>query len=73
MEQYPNDELGKNIAQYATWCGLMGCLMKRLDVYRFLGVGDSLVRERVFEKLSEEMDIDYKEIYNQWLRCGKEE
>ena len=73
MEEYPSDELGANIAERSTWCGLMYCLMNRLDVYQFLGVGDSLVRERVFAKLAKEMNIDYEEIYNQWLRCGKGE
>jgi hypothetical protein len=36
-------------------------------VYDVLGVDDSLVRERVFGKLSEIMNVDYAVIYKKWL------
>jgi hypothetical protein len=37
------------------------------DVYKYIGIADSIIRERIFEKLANEMGIDYNEIYNQWL------
>lgn len=37
------------------------------DVYKLIGVDDSVVRERVFGKLSEIMKVDYDTIYNKWL------
>lgn len=35
--------------------------------YDVLGVGDSLVRERVFRELSDRGDIDYGTIYDSWI------
>lgn len=37
------------------------------DIYEILGVADSLIRERVFERLSELLNVDYNVIYNIWL------
>ena len=37
------------------------------DVYDILGVGDSLVRERVFKHLSELTLLPYDVFYNMWL------
>lgn len=37
------------------------------DVYELIGVGDSLVRERLFRRLAEIMEVDYNYIYQQWL------
>ena len=67
LQAYPTDELGAEINPKATFEGLFYTLDNYGDVYRHLGVSDSLVRERVFEKLAELMDCDYNEIYNQWL------
>lgn len=37
------------------------------DVYEFLGVHDSVVRERVFSELSELLNVDYDTVYNMWI------
>ena len=37
------------------------------DVYNILGVGDSMIRERVFEELSKILGVDYDVIYQKWL------
>ena len=37
------------------------------DIYEVVGVGDSVIRERIFVKLAEIMEVDYDYIYNQWL------
>lgn len=41
------------------------------DVYDVLEVADSLIRERVFGKLSEIYAVDYDVVYNMWLRSEK--
>ena len=41
------------------------------DVYNILGVGDSVIRERVFEELSEILEIDYDVIYQKWLNSDE--
>jgi hypothetical protein len=36
-------------------------------IYDYLGVEDSIVRERVFEKLASLLNYKYSEIYDIWL------
>ena len=64
---YANDELGLEIDSKATFEGLFYALDSYKDVYEYIGVNDSVIRERVFEKLSQIMQCDYEYIYNQWL------
>ena len=63
---FPTDELGQNIRDI-TFSELFGALAAGIDVYSTLGAGDSLVRERCFEKLAEITDTDYGFIYDLWL------
>ena len=64
---YANDTLGLEIDSKATFEGLFYALDSYKDVYEYIGVSDSVIRERVFEKLAEIMECDYEYIYNQWL------
>ena len=68
MEAYPTDDLGAEITKDATFLGLFDTLDTYKDVYDYIGVSDSIVRERCFEKLAEIMECDYDYIYEQWLR-----
>lgn len=67
LEQYPTDDLGIEIDPNATFEGLFKVLDSYRDVYEYIGVGDSVIRERVFEELASIMQVDYDYIYNQWL------
>jgi len=67
LSNYPTDELGNEIDANATFNGLFHILDTYEDVYNYIGIGDSLIRERIFEKLANEMGVNYNEIYNQWL------
>lgn len=67
LESFPDDELGQDINPEATFEGLFETLDRYRDAYDYIGVGDSLVRERCFEKLAELMQCDYSIIYDQWL------
>lgn len=63
-----NDDLGQEIKDDVTFYGLFETLDRHNDVYEYLGENiDSIVRERVFEKLAEIMEVDYNYIYEQWL------
>lgn len=63
-----NDDLGQEIKDDVTFYGLFETLDRHKDVYEYLGENiDSIVRERVFEKLAEIMEVDYNYIYEQWL------
>lgn len=68
MENYPTDEMGYELNEDVDFDDLFMTLDNYGDVYELLGVYDSLIRERVFGKLSELMNVDYSYIYEQWLK-----
>lgn len=69
IKEYPTDELGIEINDEITFNDLFVVLDTRKDVYEALGVGDSIIRERVFGKLADIMKVDYDYIFEQWLRA----
>ena len=66
LENYPTDEMGLEISEGATFAGLLFELYKDGDIYEYIGVADSLIRERLFEKLAEQLKVDYQHVYNLW-------
>lgn len=68
---YPDDELGYEIDPKANFLGLKETLAAFGDVYAYIGVGDSVVRERVFEKAARVYGVSYDRIYNLWLEGGR--
>jgi len=67
MKNYPTDELGVEINENTTFVGLLHALYEGNDVYDYFGVDDSIVRERLFEGLSKEINTSYDYIYYMWL------
>jgi hypothetical protein len=67
MENFPTDELGVEINENATLEGLYAVLTIGGDVYEYIGVGDSMIRERLFWGLSQITATPYNEIYAKWL------
>jgi hypothetical protein len=70
LEEYPTDDLGLEIDPVGTFNGLSKVLDNYENVYEYIGVADSLIRERCFEKLSEIMNVRYNEVYNLWLKSA---
>ncbi len=68
LETYPTDDLGLELNPTPTFAGLLNQLIIGGDVYRYIGVGDSLIRERLFERLAEELNVKYDYVYNLWLK-----
>lgn len=66
LEMFPSDELGAEINSEATFGGLWAAIRGGI-VYEYIGVYDSIVRERCFERLSELSGHDYEYIYNEWV------
>ncbi len=66
-ENFLTDKLAVEINENATFEGLFEVLDNYGDVYEYIGVNDSLVRDRVFYELSKVMRVHYQEIYDQWL------
>lgn len=67
VKEYPTDELGVELDNEITFYDLFVVLDNYKDVYKALNVWDSIVRERVFGKLAEIMQVDYDCIYTQWM------
>lgn len=67
LNTFPDDELRTEIDPDATFEGLFDTLDNYRDVYDYVGVYDSIVRERLFKRLSEVINVPYDYIYQQWL------
>ena len=67
VNKYPTDDLGIGINPTATFAGLLNQLIVGGDVYAYLYVYDSIIRERLFERLAEELNVKYEYVYNLWL------
>ena len=68
LKNYPTDGLGLELYNTPTFAGLLNQLIVGGDVYRYIGVGDSIIRERLFERLAEELEVSYDYVYNLWLK-----
>lgn len=71
MSEHASDTMGAEIDETATFEGLFETLDRYRDVYEYIGVGDSIIRELVFVKLSEIMGVDYDYTYEQWLKGAR--
>jgi hypothetical protein len=67
LKKYPTDELGVEINENANFTGLLNELFTSNDVYEYISVYDSLVRERLFTELSTILNCSYEYVYNLWL------
>ncbi|MBO6267544.1 MAG: hypothetical protein J6N19_00200 [Clostridium sp.] len=67
MSKYPTDSYGENIDPDADFEGLFETLDHYGDVYEYIGVGDSMIREALFSRLAEIMGCGYEVVYEQWL------
>lgn len=75
LKNYPTDELGTEIKSKSTFQGLINTLIDKKDVYDYIGVDDSIVRERLFQELSKQTvkvstdsDVFLDFIYHLWKR-----
>lgn len=73
IRAFPSDELGYRINPLATFAGAVKCMADGGDIYKYLGVGDSLVRENVFSKIAAITGVDYDAVYDLWLHHDEDE
>lgn len=71
-ETYPEDDLGNEIDEEATFGDLDNAIKSAGDVYKTIGVGDSIVRARCFEHLAKIIGRDYNFVYDRWLYAHRE-
>jgi len=62
---YPNDNMGEEIRTKATFEGLLENIQ---NCYHYIGVLDSVIRERLFDQLATIKKVDYEEIYNLYFK-----
>ena len=68
LEHYPTDDEGENINDTVTFTDLYDMLLSgNGDIYKLIGVADSIIRERLFENLVYLKDVEYEVIYKLWL------
>ena len=67
VAKYPSDDMGDGINPTATFAGLLNQLIIGGDVYEYLSAYDSIIRERLFEGLAEELNVKYDYVYELWL------
>ena len=63
---YVADELGKEIKDDITFDGVWDALKRGENIYEFIGVFDSLVRERIFMEMIENRGFDGELLYRMW-------
>ena len=67
LNTYPTDELGEELNENVTFNGLFNEILEGNDIYEYIGVVDSLVRERLFEELASQINETYDSVYDMWL------
>lgn len=67
MHAFPEDELGSRISPELTFDAALEAVPRGSGFYDALGVGDSVVRERVFEELADRNGLTYEDVYEAWL------
>ena len=67
MNEYPTDELGVELNENVTFVGLLNVLHEGGDVYDYIEVCDSIVRERLFEELAKQLHKPYDYVYDLWM------
>lgn len=65
--QFPTDDMGMEISETATFVDLLYTIQEGNDVYEFLGVSDSVIRERLFTELANRIAKSYDFVYDLWL------
>jgi len=66
-KNYPTDDLGEELNDFNTFEDLYNGISNRVDVYEIIGVGDSVIRERLFDHLSNIKGVKYENIYQKWI------
>ena len=67
LSNYPTDELGLELKDDTNFTGLLNELFTNNDIYEYIGVGDSIIRERLFTELSIILNCSYDYVYKLWL------
>lgn len=74
VSAYPEDDLGRDLPPTKRFADYVNALTNGESIDDLMGAAyDSVIRERIFEKLSQILDVDYSAIYDTWLRIEENE
>lgn len=65
-KMYPTDDLADEIDPKLTFKQTYDRMAKGECVYDIIGIGDSVIRERIFAILADIYVVTYNDIYNLW-------
>ena len=65
---FPTDDMWEDIDARATFAGLWDAV-KAGKAYEYIGAADSLIRERLFAKLADNLGVEYSVVYDAWLEA----
>jgi hypothetical protein len=67
MDKYSDDELAQEINPKITFNDIREIIDAKKDIYDFLNVADSLIRQRIFAELANLLGVRYEVVYEAWL------
>jgi uncharacterized protein (UPF0254 family) len=70
MKNYPTDDLGEELNDEVTFEDMWNEDYKEYNIYQVMGVGDSVIRERLFEHLAEIKGVSYDAVYRKLFLTG---
>ena len=65
--EFPTDDIIRYMDDKSTFRDVLSALCNKKDVYSVIGVGDSVVRERIFSEIAKKSGIKYEFLYGMWL------
>ena len=63
MNHYLDDSLGEELNPDVTFEDCVNTLQNGTDFYKLIGVGDSVIRERLFHEIDKRFDVDSYELW----------
>lgn len=72
-KMFKDDPLKENIKEDLTFQDVVNALNENKDIYSTIGIGDSIIRERIFKRLTELTKLNYDVFYYKWLGEPDEE
>lgn len=70
-KRYPSDTMAEQLNAEVNLLDVLDGMIAGRDIYDIIEAIDSLIRERIFRKLSEVMGVSYIIIYSLWLESEK--
>ena len=64
--EFPDDILKQYIKKDITFYDIFLALYLKRNIYKVIGINDSVIRTRIFDKLCDIMKVNYSYIYDLW-------